>query len=333
MKNYNVKSKITFILFTLLIPALVQADTVGPVISQIQEGSMSSSSITISWVTDEPSTSQIEYGQTESFGKISSTGGTLSLTHSIALVGLTPETRYYYRIRSKDAAGNETITRTFNFMILKEAPVVLQEPFRIMRFEVYARTEQSIRFVFATPIDVVYSVEYAKTPTFSPETMKKTEFTKVYSLNHVSELTGLEPGTLYYFLIRSKDRSGKEYLSQYYTFTTVMSAEQKAKKEEEERKRQEQKPEEKKIAEVPQVFKRPLYFGLWNDPDVLKLQEALRQLGYYKGRANGNFGPVTRAALQRFQRANNIWPLGRVGPHTRARLNQLVEEGKITLAP
>ena len=35
--------------------------------------------------------------------------------------------------------------------------------------------------------------------------------------------------------------------------------------------------------------------------DRRQVQEALRRLGYYKGPADGIFGPLTRAAIRRFQ--------------------------------
>ncbi len=49
---------------------------------------------------------------------------------------------------------------------------------------------------------------------------------------------------------------------------------------------------------------------------VSNLQRNLKQLGYYNGPVNGNFGQLTQAAVIRFQRANGINPDGVVGSRT-----------------
>jgi peptidoglycan hydrolase-like protein with peptidoglycan-binding domain len=46
--------------------------------------------------------------------------------------------------------------------------------------------------------------------------------------------------------------------------------------------------------------------------DRLRIQEALQRLGYYNGGADGVFGPLTRAAIRRFQ--------GEIGAETTGRL-------------
>jgi SpoIID/LytB domain protein len=53
------------------------------------------------------------------------------------------------------------------------------------------------------------------------------------------------------------------------------------------------------------------------------LQERLRSLGVYPKSAplSSYFGPITRGAVQRYQRAQHINPSGFLGPLTRARLN------------
>jgi N-acetyl-anhydromuramyl-L-alanine amidase AmpD len=45
-------------------------------------------------------------------------------------------------------------------------------------------------------------------------------------------------------------------------------------------------------------------------PDVVLLQQKLRQLGYYEGRADGMFGRDTEVALKRFQHDKGLKPTG-----------------------
>ncbi|BAZ04241.1 peptidoglycan-binding protein [Calothrix sp. NIES-3974] len=57
---------------------------------------------------------------------------------------------------------------------------------------------------------------------------------------------------------------------------------------------------------------------------VLRLQQNLRQLGFYTGPITGNFGTQTQQAVIRFQRAYGITPNGVAGPQTLATINRLI---------
>lgn len=61
-----------------------------------------------------------------------------------------------------------------------------------------------------------------------------------------------------------------------------------------------------------------------NGTEVLELQKKLQFLGFLPATVtpNGNYGPATEAAVRDFQAANNISPLGYVGPGTREALNK-----------
>jgi len=67
--------------------------------------SVSGTSATIVWTTNEPSTSQVDYGTTVSYGSSASAGG-LVMNHSVVLSPLTPTTDYHYRVLSTDSCGN-----------------------------------------------------------------------------------------------------------------------------------------------------------------------------------------------------------------------------------
>jgi len=82
------------------------ADTIAPVISNIGASSITSSSATISWTTNEEADTQVEYGTTTAYGTSTSVVSTLVTAHSQIVTGLNPATTYQYRVKSKDAAGN-----------------------------------------------------------------------------------------------------------------------------------------------------------------------------------------------------------------------------------
>ena len=54
--------------------------------------------------------------------------------------------------------------------------------------------------------------------------------------------------------------------------------------------------------------------------DRLRVQDTLRRLGYYKGNADGIFGPLTRAAIRRFQHDIGAEMTGRLTAEEASRL-------------
>jgi hypothetical protein len=84
--------------------------TSGPNISGIGVGSISTTGATVSWTTDVPATTQVEYGLTTAYGTLTTLNATLATSHSQALTGLTAGTLYHYRVRSKNSGGTETIS-------------------------------------------------------------------------------------------------------------------------------------------------------------------------------------------------------------------------------
>lgn len=90
------------------------SDTTPPVISNVQATAITASGATITWSTDEPADSVVEYGLTTSYG--SSVSNTTDVTnHSLPLTGLTGNTLYHYRVKSTDAAGNMTASADHSF--------------------------------------------------------------------------------------------------------------------------------------------------------------------------------------------------------------------------
>jgi hypothetical protein len=97
-------------------------DTVAPIISSVNVESILSASARIAWSTDEASDTKVEYGLTSAYGLSTPIDATLTLLHSRTLTGLVPATLYHYRVLSRDAAGNLSISqdRTFTTALLSD---------------------------------------------------------------------------------------------------------------------------------------------------------------------------------------------------------------------
>jgi len=82
------------------------ADTTAPTISAVASSSITQTSATVTWTTNEASDSQVEYGTTTSYGSSTTLNTTDVTSHSVGLTGLTASTTYHYRVKSRDAANN-----------------------------------------------------------------------------------------------------------------------------------------------------------------------------------------------------------------------------------
>lgn len=80
----------------------VTVDNTAPVISAISSTTPSASSMVVTWTTDEPSDSQVNYGTTSSYGATTTLDSTLTTSHSITISGLVAGTTYNFRVRSTD---------------------------------------------------------------------------------------------------------------------------------------------------------------------------------------------------------------------------------------
>jgi hypothetical protein len=109
------------LLAVFLISPLARAQS-GPTISAVTATSAAASSDIISWATSTPSDSQVEYGPTTSYGSITVRNTIPVTSHSMALIGLSSATVYHYRVQSRDAAGNLSVSADFSFTTLATGP-------------------------------------------------------------------------------------------------------------------------------------------------------------------------------------------------------------------
>ncbi len=214
-------------------------DTTPPQITNVSASLTKSDSAVITWLTNEPATSEVinvSGGSNKNPGKDS----TLTIKHSIVLTGLQPQTTYTYSVRSTDKAGNTATSSQYSFTTPEESKLIIirtlspaqqgtsvqnqvakvevkvdRKPPTIKNLTVSNITDSSALIKWETDEPATSLVEYGETRKygFTQGTFKK-------SLFHEVKLTDLRPGRKYNFIIRSMDEAGNMSESANKVFST-----------------------------------------------------------------------------------------------------------------
>lgn len=179
--------------------------TNGPVVAQNSGGQA-----TVTWVTDELSNSVVDYGITAVDQFSAGHTDELTLFHQVVLIGLGGNQTYQFRVRSKDAAGNQVTSATQSFTTVA-AP--------------------SITEVKITDITLSSAVVQWKTTVATSSTLNYGTASGKYTVRsnddnltdtHVVRLSSLASGTVFYLRISGADASGTRITSDEYLFKTVI---------------------------------------------------------------------------------------------------------------
>ena len=182
-----------------------------PVITFVAASNITGTSATISWTTDQPSSSQVEYGTTASYGSQSALNSSLVTLQSVALTGLTPGTTYDYAVLSVNYAGQLSTSANFTFSTPLAAPVI-----SAIASSSTAATSATVTWTTDQPSNS--QVEYGTTTGYgSLSVLNSTLVT-----SHSAALTGLTPGTTYNYAAISVGPGGST-ASANFTFSTPAS--------------------------------------------------------------------------------------------------------------
>ncbi|MDX1952258.1 MAG: FG-GAP-like repeat-containing protein [Verrucomicrobiota bacterium] len=105
-------------------PLDLLVDATSPLITGIVVERSSGSAI-VTWTTDEPATSQVEYGLNSGFGRNTPVNVSLTRNHRVVVSGLIPETLYHFRVHSRDQAGNSRASASATFTTLPAPDLVV----------------------------------------------------------------------------------------------------------------------------------------------------------------------------------------------------------------
>lgn len=195
-------------------------DQTAPTISRVSVPYTTGTTATIQWYTDEPSTTEVEFGSTTNYG--SAIGdGSLVRSHDITLSGLISGATYHFRVKSKDYDNN--IARWFD-MTLRTNITEQADHIDLTITEVKPVSENdpdvttnAATISWRTNKLAAGTVYYGTSPqglNNSINTEPPRDFTQKVAI------TGLKPNTTYYYTIEARDVLGRRVTQAGQAFTT-----------------------------------------------------------------------------------------------------------------
>jgi outer membrane protein assembly factor BamB len=219
-------------------------DTQPPKIYDVRVPIQTSKLLVISWLTDEPADGQIEYGTQQGvYSSSTEISPYLSTFHALTLSGLSPQTTYYFRIKSKDHMNNLAISQEYTASTTaEEAKLITQTVYLGVSTEQYnqlkadydklqqeaQKMKQELERVQDKTPPEISNIEIKNVQPFSATVCFRTNEPAIgivqygeekgkypysvseddYLTSHCLELTRLKMGTKYYLRIIAIDRSG-----------------------------------------------------------------------------------------------------------------------------
>ncbi len=208
-------------------------DTKAPVITNVATPVITKTAVIITWQTDEPTTSQAEYGGSGSYTSASTIDSTLSIYHNVVIVNLSQKTKYYYRVRSKDAENNEALSDEKDFTTSDVDQVIVSTaggsapapqkdttPPAISRIEAIDVGAFNATISFTTSESATSFALYGRDASYGA-----TAGSSDYASEHKIKLSGLRPGTEYNFKVKAQDKDGNIGISGDNKFSTKYASE------------------------------------------------------------------------------------------------------------
>jgi hypothetical protein len=190
------------------------SDVIPPVISNPQV-TVTDNAATITWGTNEPSTSVVNYGSDNTYGtEVNDTA--LVTSHSLILTGLNSNTLYHYQVKSSDSSNNTANSNDLTFTTDVITPD--NTPPVITNVQVAALTNSTASITWDTDELSTSKVDYGLDSSYGSTVNDATLVT-----SHTRTLNGLTSNTTYHYQASSTDSSNNASNGGDLSFTTQNS--------------------------------------------------------------------------------------------------------------
>ncbi len=200
--------------YDIVANAEIVGDTTPPSISAVSGSSLTSDSITITWTTNEASSSLVEYGTTTGYGS-TATGSNGVTFHTVSLSGLSGSTTYHFRVKSTDASSNVGTSSDYTFTTQSAGDTT---PPVISEIGASSITDTGATIIWTTDESSTSTVNYGTTTSYGSTATGSGGVT-----SHSVSFSGLSASTTYHCRVVSTDIAGNTATSTDRTFTTASS--------------------------------------------------------------------------------------------------------------
>ncbi len=175
---------------------------------------VSDTSIIVTFVTNEPATSSLQYGTSGAYGS-SQINNNLNTDHRYSLTDLLPGTLYYFSLQVSDEDENVSSATQFNATTTNSADVTAPT---ISSVTTTVVTDDQALIEWSTDEGATGRVWYGTT---SGIYGSSSNLSSSYNRSHAITLSSLTTSTAYYYIVASVDSSGNSATSSEYGFTTL----------------------------------------------------------------------------------------------------------------
>jgi hypothetical protein len=181
----------------------------GPVLQGEPKVTVTDRTATVSWSTNEPSTSLVKFSSSNTFeaGTYTTTSGNpeeLVIRHEVMLVDLNPGTLYHYQIRSTTPIGTESNSTDYTF----ETPSIHA---KVDNYSSSVLSPQSAVFRWQTNVESSTRITLLPYREGEPQSSEAITFTNTsFTTTHDLTADSLEPGTVYEVEIAGRTAGGTD---------------------------------------------------------------------------------------------------------------------------
>jgi hypothetical protein len=184
---------------------LATNDHTPPVVTANVVSSIAQDRATVTWTTDEPSTSRVDYGPTSGYGQSTTPDAGLVTSHSQEITGLDPSTQYFLQVESIDSQGNVATQGPVSFTTT--APRTTAPVSSDVRIADLEPDQAIIAWTTDEPTDT--QIGYGVTTAYGSVSSHSTALTTA----HFQLVTNLQPSTIYHYHVHGADPYGNSGFS------------------------------------------------------------------------------------------------------------------------